>query len=63
LGFKFNRTKISQTGVESDAVVEGFDIIEDCGTSMGEVAEAVMINQFVFEGAKEGLHEGPANAG
>ena len=44
--------------MESDAVVEGFDVIKDGRTSMGEVAEAMVIDQFVFEGAKKGLDEG-----
>jgi hypothetical protein len=28
--------------VKSDAVIEGFDVIEDGGASLGEVAEAVV---------------------
>jgi len=43
----------SKTGVESGAVVEGLDVIEDRGTSFGEGGEAVVVNQFVFEVAKE----------
>jgi hypothetical protein len=34
--------------VQSDAVVEGFDVIEDGGASCGIGGEALMINQFVF---------------
>jgi hypothetical protein len=45
---------IGKTGVESRAVVEGFDV-EDGSASLGECGEAVMIDQFVFEAAKEGL--------
>ena len=41
--------------MESDAVVEGFNVVEDGGTSLGEAAEAMMVDQFVFESAKEGL--------
>ena len=41
--------------MKSDAVIEGFDVIEDGGASLGEVAEAVVIDQFIFETAKEGL--------
>src|SRR5438045_8641121 len=47
-----------KTGVESGAVVEGFDVIEDGGASLGVGGEALMIDQFVFEGAKEGFDEG-----
>ena len=41
--------------MESDAVVESFDVIEDSGASVGEGAEALVIDQFVFECAPEGL--------
>ncbi len=44
---------VVKTGVESGAVVKGFDVIEDGGTSFGEGGEAVVVNQFVFEAAKE----------
>ena len=44
--------------MESGAVVEGLDVIEDGGTSLGAGGEALMIDQFVFEAAKEGLDEG-----
>jgi len=44
--------------VESGAVVEGFDVIEDGGASLGVGGEALMVDQFVFEGAKEGFDEG-----
>ena len=43
--------------MKSDTVIEGFDVIEDGGASLGKVAEAVMIDQFVFETAKEGLNK------
>ncbi len=49
---------VFKTGVESGAVVEGFDVIEDGGASLGVGGEALMIDQFVFEGAKEGFDEG-----
>ena len=39
--------------MKSDAVIEGLDVIEDGGTSFGEGSEAVVVNQFVFEAAKE----------
>ena len=39
--------------MKSGAVIEGFDVVEDGSTSLGECGEAVMIDQFVFEAAKE----------
>ena len=39
--------------MKSGAVIEGFDVIEDGGASLGAGGEAVMIDQFVFEAAKE----------
>ena len=39
--------------MESDAVIEDFDIVEDGSASLGEIDEAVMIDQFVFEATKE----------
>ena len=44
--------------MESSAVVEGFDVIEDGGAGLGVGSEAMMVDQFVFETAKEGLDEG-----
>ena len=44
--------------MESGAIVEGLDVIEDGGASLGAGGEAMMIDQFVFEVAKEGLDEG-----
>ena len=41
--------------MNSDAVIEGFNVIEDGGARLGEAAEAVMIDQFVFERAEEGF--------
>ena len=41
--------------MKSDAVIEGLDVIEDGGASLGEAAEAMMVDQFVFESAEEGL--------
>ena len=58
LGFKVNGAEIVKTGVQSGAVVEGFDVIEDGGASLGEGGEALMIDQFVFEAAPEGFDEG-----
>ena len=39
--------------MESRAVVEGFDVVEDGSASLGQSVEAMMIDQFVFETAKE----------
>ena len=39
--------------MESDAVIEDFDIVKDGSASLGEIGEAVMIDQFVFEATKE----------
>ena len=44
--------------MQSGAVIEGFDVIEDGGASFGEGGEAVMVDQFVFEGAPEGFDKG-----
>ena len=39
--------------MKSDAVIEGFNVIKDGGAGVGEGPEALMVNQFVFEAAKE----------
>ena len=44
--------------MESDAIIEGFDVVEDGSASLGESGEAVMIDQFVFEAAKEAFDKG-----
>ena len=44
--------------MKSDEVIEGFNVIENGRTSLGESREAVMIDQFVFEAAKEALDKG-----
>ena len=54
MGFKTDWASIGKTGLESDAVVEGFDVVENGCASLGEAAESVMIDQFVFESAEEG---------
>ncbi len=53
MGFKIDWGLVVKTGVESGAVIEGFDVVEDGSASLGECGEAVMIDQFVFEAAKE----------
>ena len=44
--------------MESDAVIEDFDIVEDGSASLGDCSEAVKIDQFVFEAAKEAFDKG-----
>ena len=44
--------------MKSSAVIEGFDVIEDGRASLGERSEAMMIDQFVFEAAKEAFDKG-----
>ena len=44
--------------MESGAIIEGLDVIEDGGAGLGAGGEAMMIDQFVFEAAKERLDEG-----
>jgi hypothetical protein len=56
LGFKIDWGLVVKTGVESGAVIEGFDVVEDGSASLGECGEVVMIDQFVFEAAKEPYH-------
>ena len=58
MGFKIDWGLVVKTGVESGAVIEGFDVVEDGSASLGDCGEAVMIDQFVFEAAKERLDEG-----
>ena len=40
--------EIVKTGVESGAVVEGLDVIEDRGAGLGPSGKAVVIDQLVF---------------
>ena len=49
---------VVKTGVESGAVVEGFDVMEDGAASCSKGREAVVVNQFVFESAPKGLNKG-----
>ena len=43
--------------MKSGALIEGLDVIEDGGAGLGAGSEAMMIDQFVFEAAKEGPDE------
>jgi hypothetical protein len=49
--------------VESDAVIEGLDVIEDGSAGFGVGGEATVVNQLVFEAAPEGLDKGRGNRG
>ena len=57
-GFKVDRALVVKTGVKSGAVIEGFDVIEDRSTSLGEAVEAMMVDELVFEAAKKRLNKG-----
>ncbi len=56
-GFKVSWGLVVKTGMESGAVVEGFDVMEDGATRFGQGGEAVVVNQFVFETAPKRLNE------
>jgi hypothetical protein len=56
--FVVNGTEVGKTGVQPGTVIEGFDVVEDSGASFGASGKAVMVDQFVFEGAPEGFDEG-----
>jgi hypothetical protein len=55
LGFKVDRTEIVKTGVQSGAVVEGFDVVEDGSARPGVGGEAMMVDELIFEATPEGL--------
>ena len=57
-GFKADWTAIGKAGVQSGAVIEGFDVVEDGGASFGTGGEALMVNQFVFEAAQKRFDNG-----
>src|SRR5450432_1489203 len=57
-GFKVDGAEIVKTGVESGAVIEGLDVVEDGGASVGAGGKAVVIDQFVFEAAPKGFDKG-----
>ena len=45
MGFKLERAGVGKTGVQSGAVVEGFDIIKDGRAGFGAGGEAVVIDR------------------
>ncbi len=56
-GFKVSWGLVVKTGMESGAVVEGFDVMEDGATRFGQCGDAVVVNQFVFEAVPKRLNE------
>ena len=44
--------------MKSDAIIESFNVIEDGVTSVSNVGEAMVIDHFVLERAKEGFDKG-----
>ena len=44
--------------MQSDAVIEGFDVVEDSGACLGEGGKAVVVDEFIFETAPEGFDVG-----
>src|SRR5206468_9520058 len=58
LEFEVNGRKVVQRAMGALAIVEGFDVIEDLGSSLGASAEAAAVNQLQFEGAPEAFHGG-----
>src|SRR2546428_9008860 len=44
--------------MQSDAVVEGFDVIKDGGARLGQGDEAMVVHEFVFETAPKRFDEG-----
>ena len=48
---------IGKTGMKPEAIIKGFDVIENGAASLGEAFEVVVINEFVFERTEEGFDE------
>lgn len=44
LGFKVDWGEIGKTGMQSGAVIESFDVVEDGGACIGMSGEALMID-------------------
>ena len=40
--------------MQSDAVIEDLDVVEDSGASLSEGGKAVVVDEFIFEAAPEG---------
>lgn len=58
MGFKIDWAGVGKTGVESGAVIEGFDVVEDGGPGLAVGGEALRVDQFVFEAAPERFDKG-----
>lgn len=58
MGFKGDGADVAKTGVQSGAVVEDLDVIEDRGAGFGVGGEAPVIDQLVFEAAPKRFNEG-----
>ena len=43
--------------MESGAVIEGLDVVEDRGTSLGKSGETLVVDDFIFKAVPEGLDE------
>ena len=44
--------------MQSGAVIEGLDVVEDGSACFSEGSEAVVVDEFIFEAAPEGFDEG-----
>ena len=44
--------------MQSGAVIEGLNVVEDGSACLSEGSELVVVNEFVFEAAPEGFDEG-----
>jgi hypothetical protein len=53
LGFKLIGTAVVEAGVESGAIVEGFDVTEEGGARLGAGGEATVIDQLIFSVLQE----------
>src|SRR5580693_8692537 len=57
-GFEGERTFIAESRVTAGAVIEALDVGEDRGASFGAGRKLATVDEFVFQGAPEGLHNG-----
>ncbi len=55
MGFKSDGAGVGKTGVQSGAVIKGFDVVEDGSARFCKGGEALVIDHFIFEAAPEGL--------
>ena len=52
MGFKGDGAHVAKPRVESGAVVEDFDVVEERGAGLGPGGEALTIDRLVFEPPK-----------